>query len=345
MPQTILCVEDEVDLRGDIVEELEAAGYAVLEAGNGEDALALLAKAKPDLILCDITMPGMSGFEILPRLRKAQPDYEEVPFIYLTALAGRSDMVQGRKLGADDYLVKPIDYDLLLATIRTRLDRVGRLRQSFNASFESQRRSIVETALSDAKLALNGVASALDKVGRGIVVFDRRGLVSLINDTARAIAAEGDAVILANGQLRGIQQAGAKALALALDEALGLEGQVSLVLAERDFRHPLAIQIYGIPMPESGDGPAAIAFLIDPEQRPPVSAEIIRRMYGLTVTEARVGVALASGRRLEEVADDMAIAQTTVAYHLRNIFRKTNTARQADLIMLLMQSSLYVAAP
>ena len=93
--KTILCVEDEDDLRGDIAEELETANYRVLQAANGSEALTLLEKHRPDLVLCDITMPGLGGYDVLNALRK-QGGMEDVPFIFLTALAERNDVLTGK---------------------------------------------------------------------------------------------------------------------------------------------------------------------------------------------------------------------------------------------------------
>lgn len=122
--RTILCIEDEVDLRSDIVEELDAAGYRVVEAGNGREALLKLETVRPDVILCDITMPELGGYELMAKLRAERPDLAEVPFILLTALADRVEVLNGKNAGADDYLVKPVDYDDLLATIKSR--QIGR---------------------------------------------------------------------------------------------------------------------------------------------------------------------------------------------------------------------------
>ncbi|MGF1630824.1 MAG: response regulator [Kiloniellaceae bacterium] len=128
MAARILCVEDEEDLRKDIVEELRDAGYSMLEAGNGKAALEVIAKGKPDLILCDISMPGMGGYELLEEIRANHPEHCDVPFIFLTALADRSHIMMGKKLGADDYLTKPVDYELLLATVEARLEHAARLK-------------------------------------------------------------------------------------------------------------------------------------------------------------------------------------------------------------------------
>jgi DNA-binding NarL/FixJ family response regulator len=77
------------------------------------------------LVLCDISMPNMSGFEVLERLTAIAPRFANVPFIFLTALADRDNELKGRKLGADDYVTKPIDFEVLAAIINTRLARVA----------------------------------------------------------------------------------------------------------------------------------------------------------------------------------------------------------------------------
>ena len=124
----ILCVEDEPDIRHDIVEELQDAGFATIAAANGEEGLLAIRKYKPDLILCDITMPVMSGLELLVAVKENQPEFSGIPFIFLSALADHEDIVKGKRLGADDYVDKPIDFDLLLATVKSRLRQVKKLR-------------------------------------------------------------------------------------------------------------------------------------------------------------------------------------------------------------------------
>jgi CheY-like chemotaxis protein len=129
MTATILCVEDETDLRRDIVEELHDAGYETLEAENGKVALDTILNQKPDLVICDITMPVMDGHTLLSELRSNHPERSELPFLFLTALADRDNLVKGKKLGADDYLTKPVDYELLLAAVESRLTQFDRARK------------------------------------------------------------------------------------------------------------------------------------------------------------------------------------------------------------------------
>lgn len=205
-PACILCIEDEKHLRRDIADELADAGYAVIEACSGEEALELLRTLRPDLILCDISMPGLDGYQVLAATREKGPDFADIPFVFLTALGNPREVIEGKRRGADDYLVKPIDYDLLLATVDARLRQIERIRQS-HASEENR-----------------------------------------------------------------------------------------------------------------------------PDNADPVN------MFGLTPTEARIAGVLAQGRSRAQIANDFGISRTTVAFHMRNIFQKTGTSRQAELVSLLLRS-------
>jgi DNA-binding NarL/FixJ family response regulator len=125
-PPTVLCIEDDRDMAALIGEELESRGFRVLLAHDGQQGLSLLLKAKPDVILSDINLPTMTGLELLEALNEHAPRFARVPFIFLTALNGREDELKGRRLGADDYIAKPVDFDVLHAIIDARLKGVAR---------------------------------------------------------------------------------------------------------------------------------------------------------------------------------------------------------------------------
>ena len=129
----IICIEDEDDLREIIVEELVEAGYEVVEARDGREGLNAILAQKPDLVISDISMPNMNGYELLreiqsDEMRKKYPTYAEVPFIFLSALTDRNEVIEGMKLGADDYITKPVDFDILLARIKARLRQISKIR-------------------------------------------------------------------------------------------------------------------------------------------------------------------------------------------------------------------------
>ncbi|HEY5326374.1 MAG TPA: response regulator [Mucilaginibacter sp.] len=120
MNKKVLIIEDNNDIRENIVEILELAGYKVYAANNGKTGVDLAIKNKPDIVLCDIMMPELDGYGVLYMLNK-YPETSAVPFIFLTAKAERIDLRKGMEMGADDYLTKPFDDMELLNAIESRL--------------------------------------------------------------------------------------------------------------------------------------------------------------------------------------------------------------------------------
>jgi len=123
----ILCIEDDRETAALIAEELVERGYDVTVAYDGREGLAAILRVMPDLVLSDISMPAMSGVELLERLIALAPRFSKMPFVFLTALTDRDNELKGRQLGADDYVTKPIDYDLLATIIAARLNAVARI--------------------------------------------------------------------------------------------------------------------------------------------------------------------------------------------------------------------------
>lgn len=122
----ILCIEDERETAELVREDLGERGFEVILAHDGQAGLAAILAHSPDLVLCDISMPVLSGFEVLERLTAMAPRFQNMPFVFLTALSDRDTELKGRQLGADDYVTKPIDFDLLATIVNARLARVAR---------------------------------------------------------------------------------------------------------------------------------------------------------------------------------------------------------------------------
>lgn len=120
MAETILIVDDTPANLGALVETLGAAGYRLMVAEDGEEALAQTAATHPDLILLDVMMPGLDGFETCRRL-KAQPETRDIPVLFMTALTETTDKVKAFTAGAVDYITKPIEHDEALARVSTHL--------------------------------------------------------------------------------------------------------------------------------------------------------------------------------------------------------------------------------
>ncbi len=124
--ETILLVEDSEVLRKGLKSLLEQENYAVVTGGNGVEALEQLQAVTPDLILADILMPEMDGYALFEAIR-SRPEWISIPFIFLTARRERKHILAGKRLGAEDYLLKPIAPDDLLTAIRSRLGRSQQL--------------------------------------------------------------------------------------------------------------------------------------------------------------------------------------------------------------------------
>jgi two-component system KDP operon response regulator KdpE len=117
----ILIVDDEAAILRLTRAKLQADGYAVITAGRGEEALDLVESDRPDLVLLDLMMPGIDGYETLRRIRQSS----QVPVIMLTARAGDADKLRGFETGADDYITKPFNPDELAARVHAMLRRTA----------------------------------------------------------------------------------------------------------------------------------------------------------------------------------------------------------------------------
>jgi DNA-binding response OmpR family regulator/DNA-binding CsgD family transcriptional regulator len=336
---TILCIEDENDLRSDIVEELTDAGYTARQAANGIEAVKLLERERPDLVLCDITMPGLSGYGVLRAMRE-KGSLADVPFIFITALGQRNDLLVGKQAGAD-YLVKPLDYDLLLATVAARLNQVDRVRKEAVRRAEETWRELVETSRSRAIDSMRSAASAFDRFLIGVVVLDPSGKVRLVNNEAQRILDEDDGFCLSEGMLKGASAKQTNRLRECAEPGPRAEGEDEIISFPRlSNKRPYLVLVPGQRSKERDESDAVVLLVIDTEQRTKVSGETLVRLYNLTPAETRVALMLIDGKRLDQIAGELEVAQTTIVFHLKNLFRKTETHRQADLVRVLLSVPL-----
>ena len=148
----VLIIEDEEEIREEISDILKFEGQETITCSTGEEGLKEALRTTPDIILCDILMPGMDGFEVLSQIKK-KPTTAIVPFIFITAMAERPKLRKGMELGADDYLVKPFSRDELLKA-------VGACVQKSNAQkkqLDELREKIIYTIPHELRTPLNGI--------------------------------------------------------------------------------------------------------------------------------------------------------------------------------------------
>jgi len=142
--QKILIIEDEKEIRNIITSALTLVGYETLEAQNGLEGLAMVKMDSPDLILCDIKMPKMDGSALLSTL-KNEPEFADIPFIFLTGNSSADEMRNGMQLGADDYLTKPFTVKDLIAAVQTRLTKKKSLQKYYESQFDDIKLNIISS--------------------------------------------------------------------------------------------------------------------------------------------------------------------------------------------------------
>jgi signal transduction histidine kinase len=139
----ILVIEDEADIRDEVIDWLQFEGYTVIGAVNGQQGLERIYQETPDLIVSDIAMPEMDGYELLLEVR-LNPRFINIPFIFLTAVSDRDSVRKGMNMGADDFVTKPFTHAELLESIRSRLGKKTAQESQIQAQIERLHSDLTE---------------------------------------------------------------------------------------------------------------------------------------------------------------------------------------------------------
>lgn len=319
----ILCIEDELTLLADLQEELSSAGYQVWGATSVTQALKHLQTLSPDLVLCDVMLGSddePDGYVLHQHIRKHRPDLAATPFIFLTALGQRADLLHAKRQGIDDYLVKPVDYDLLLATISARLDQVGRVRSL------------------DQENLLKRMRDVLAQLPGAVLLCDEKLQLQYANHKAQTLMQEsGLWQVSARGRVLWPEATPATVQCLQQNiSELGRAPAGTRRVQTLEMRHAGDNVLLSLLRLDSGEQELFALFICSAQSRPVPEFETLRMLFGLTRSETRVAQLLARGLRSEDVADELDISTTTVAFHLRNLFQKTGATRQSDLVALIL---------
>jgi two-component system sensor histidine kinase/response regulator len=159
--QTILMVDDEESLIDIVGSVLEAEGFAVLTANSVDKGIDHLNRTTPDLIISDITMPGKNGFDFFAHVRSL-PHLQQVPFLFLTAHSDPESILVGKEIGSDDYLTKPVDFHLLLSSIRGKLKRKDQLNKAVNFQTEKMKNEIFRLITHEMRTPLTSILGATE---------------------------------------------------------------------------------------------------------------------------------------------------------------------------------------
>lgn len=174
----ILVIDNEYDIAELIGEILTVNGFKAQTALNGKEGINAAINFHPDLILCDISMPQITGYDVLNSLRKNKETHA-IPFIFLTAKDGMQDLRKGMLLGADDYLTKPVSAEELVATVRTRLEKHHQMTSHYEAEIEQTKYHLEITRNYD---ELTGLPkrSVLEKKLRGILSYKNPAIIAAL---------------------------------------------------------------------------------------------------------------------------------------------------------------------
>lgn len=152
----VLVIDDAADVREFVSAMLDAAGFAAISAGSGAEGLQLARTQNPDVILCDVRMPEMNGYQVIAALR-SDSTTAAIPFIFLSGATERADMRHGMDLGADDYLTKPFKFEELVAAVNSRLKKKAEVQQIAERKLESLRENISFSLPHELLTPLNGI--------------------------------------------------------------------------------------------------------------------------------------------------------------------------------------------
>ena len=181
----VLVIEDERYLLEDITELLQYTDFEVQSASSGKEGLTLVRDYAPDLIICDIMMPDIDGYEVLEQIRSS-PDTANTPFIFLTAKADRELMRQGMELGADDYLTKPFTSAELLSAINTRLRRQSQIAVHSEQKLDSVKRQLTRMVTHELRTPLISINTVVDVISRQIGQLSQTNSKNCSTPSARA---------------------------------------------------------------------------------------------------------------------------------------------------------------
>jgi len=232
----VLVIEDDTNWRTWVESHMEAAGHIVEVAKDGEAGLALALRFRPELILCDVEMPGLDGFGVLRAVRQ-RPALAGTPFVFLTSRQARADQRQGMTLGADDYLTKPFSREELLAAVGGVLAKRAPLEERLQRYTEEYRRELTAPWAHELLTPLNGIlgiASLLEADPAAVSQDELRELARSIHESARRqqlLARK----LVHYFQLERLRECGWSDPSAAVEAASGIEDEV-LGIAERTGR-------------------------------------------------------------------------------------------------------------
>lgn len=189
MKELILIIEDEKEICNDLVRILNISGYQTLFAYNGIDGIKLAQENLPDMIISDIMIPGMNGYEILKSLQQ-NADTAAIPFLFLSAKSNKFDIREAMNMGADDFITKPFDIDELLDTIKVRLEKRLKRESHLTSKIENLQTNLRKTMPHEIRTPLNvilGFSEFLMKNNKNIHQGEALDMINNIHESGQRL--------------------------------------------------------------------------------------------------------------------------------------------------------------
>lgn len=187
--EKILVIDDDVEIVDMVEYMLTEDGYTVVGAETGEEGLQVASEFRPDLILCDIMMPGMDGYEILKRTRR-DPEMATTPFVFITAKSAPEEHRTGMELGADDYLAKPFTEDELLAAVEAQLEKYDTLQEQYRQQLDLLRHGLSAVLPREMRAPLTQILAHASLLLEGYDAFDE----ATVRESLRSIKDAGESL-------------------------------------------------------------------------------------------------------------------------------------------------------
>lgn len=172
----VLIIEDDNKLRENVSELLVIKDYNVIQAEHGKEGIEKALSHVPDIILCDLMMPEMDGFEVIQEVKR-KDELKNIPFIFLTAKSERADIRKGMALGADDYLTKPFSVQELVDTIETRLKKTNSVESEFQMKLKHLTEEINRSSIHEFSTPLNSILGFSDLIVQFIDSLSKEEIV------------------------------------------------------------------------------------------------------------------------------------------------------------------------
>jgi PAS domain S-box-containing protein len=320
--KTILIIEDDTILRENTAVFLKEKGYNVCVAEDGLKGVQIAIQQIPDLILCDITMPGMNGLELYKTIQQIKAT-ATIPLIFITAKVEKEDIRAGMQLGADDYITKPFDLIELLQTIKIRLEKHERIQKTYDEKFYA----LIDNPLLGVFIYSENKFEYVNNVFTKLFGLDKNDFENMCFDDL-VLNETNDQIIEKTGRtLKGIQES------------------VHSVFAafHKDPQRDLLVEIYANLINFKGV-PALVGNAVDVTQREskkiPFSTD--DNTEDLSSREIEILKQVCQGLTTTEIAETNNISARTVDTHRYNLLCKTSSKNAAELVLYALRKKIIV---